>query len=165
MIYLLLLSRRHKQRIYRCKKLSMRLSQASWTRHRYTGIDDVIFTERAIRCSLVAASLCVQEAIAKMDVKKRDIFPHRSFIRIDVRQCVGCGFCIQACRLGTVLALSKKGRAYVKNVLYCAGCFECLERCPANAIHPLPFNECREALLMLGIKPEGDTESEFDTTL
>lgn len=93
-----------------------------------------------------------------MDVKKRDVFMHRSFVRIDIRQCVGCGFCVKACRQGNVLALSKKGRTYVKNVLFCGGCFECMERCPANAIHPLPFGECKEALEMFGIPPEADTD-------
>lgn len=54
-------------------------------------------------------------------------------IEIDKLKCIGCGKCRDVCP-GTLIALDKEKRAYIKYPRDCWGCTSCLKECPVYAI-------------------------------
>ena len=53
-------------------------------------------------------------------------------IRIDKANCIGCGFCVEACP-GNLIALVDS-KAEMKSIRDCWGCTACMKECPVSAI-------------------------------
>ena len=54
-------------------------------------------------------------------------------IEINSQKCVGCGKCRDVCP-GTLIALGKDGKAFIRYPRDCWGCTSCLKECPVYAI-------------------------------
>lgn len=54
-------------------------------------------------------------------------------IKIDIKNCIGCGKCIDVCP-GNLLYKDEKGKAYIKYPSQCWGCASCLKECNNDAI-------------------------------
>ncbi|MEE1114334.1 MAG: ferredoxin family protein [Eubacterium sp.] len=54
-------------------------------------------------------------------------------IRIDKKQCIGCGRCLEACP-GNLIDLDADRKAYIRIAEDCWGCTSCLKECPVSAI-------------------------------
>jgi len=52
---------------------------------------------------------------------------------VDVNRCIGCGACVEACRVGAIALAGDPARAHVEGGA-CTGCGSCLDVCREDAV-------------------------------
>ncbi|MDP2917188.1 MAG: ferredoxin family protein [Dehalococcoidia bacterium] len=63
--------------------------------------------------------------------------------KIDYILCTGCRICVDRCPMDVLRIDSETGKAFVKYLRDCQGCFLCERECPESAITVMPFFEKR----------------------
>lgn len=81
----------------------------------------------AIACVLCEKASCVKACVTKALSKDE-----KGTIQVDEKKCIGCGWCIEACRFGAIM--QHPNRQVVAICDLCKGEPKCIQFCPFDAL-------------------------------